>query len=65
MPILPLGEQTEEIEISGAIEARVASRKDASWQFPILQKAPRQNIAEGVKRNSSPVASGKNFPRTP
>jgi hypothetical protein len=39
-------------------------RKEASWQFPIVQKPPRQNIGEPVKRNSNPVVFGKNFPRT-
>jgi len=64
MPILPLGEQTREIEISSAIEALAASRKDASWQFPILQKELRQNIPERVKHNSSLAAFGKISPRT-
>ena len=56
MPVLPLGEQTGEIEISSAIEAQEAPRKDASWQFPISQKQPRQNIPERVKRSSSLAA---------
>ena len=56
MPVLPLGEQTREIEIFRTIEARGASKKDASWQFPILQKEPRQNIPERVKRSSSLAA---------
>jgi len=56
MPVLPLGEQTREIEIFRTIEAWGASKKNASWQFPILQKAPRQNIPERVKRSSSLAA---------
>ncbi len=44
------------IEILRAIEARGASKKDASWQFPISQKVSRQNIPERVKRNPGPVA---------
>jgi hypothetical protein len=56
MPVLPLGEQTGEIEISSAIEAQEAPKKDASWQFPILQKLSRQNIPERVKRNLGPGA---------
>jgi len=53
---LPLEEQTGEIEISSAIEAQEAPRKDVSWQFPISQKQPRQNIPERVKRSSSLAA---------
>jgi hypothetical protein len=65
MPVLPLGEQTGEIKISSTIRARGASKKDASWQFPIRQKTPRQNIPERVKRNRGPVAFEKIFPRIP
>jgi hypothetical protein len=56
MPVHPLGEQTREIEISRTIEARGASKKEASWQFPISQKASHQNIPERVKRSSSLAA---------
>jgi len=57
VPVLPLGEQGRKIEIFRTIEAWGASRKAASWQFPILQKEPRQNIPERVKRSPSLAAS--------
>ena len=53
------------IEIFRTIKTGVGSKKDASWQFPILQKAPRQNIPECVKHNSSLVAFGTFSQRTP
>jgi hypothetical protein len=64
MPVLPLGEQTRKIEIFCTIQAWGASKKHASWQFPILQKVSRQNIPERVKRSLSLAAFGKIFPRT-
>jgi len=51
-----------EIEISSAIEGRAASRKDAPWQFPLLQRRTCQNIPDCVKRNSTLVAFGKSLP---
>jgi hypothetical protein len=58
MPVvLPLGEQGRKIEIFRTIEAWGASRKAASWQFPILQKESRQNIPERVKHSPSLAAS--------
>jgi hypothetical protein len=56
LSVLPPEEQVWEIEISRAIMARGASKKDAFWQFPILQKVSRQNIPERVKRNPGPAA---------
>jgi len=53
IPVHPLGEQTREIEISRTIEARGTSKKEASLQFPILQKAFHQSIPERAKRSSS------------
>ena len=38
------------------IKAWVASKKDASWQFPKLQKVSHQNIPERVMRSLSPAA---------
>ena len=51
-----LGEQALEIETFRTIEAWEASKKDASWQFPISQKEHRQNTPERVKRSPNLAA---------